>query len=370
MNEAPRLGLSGYLTRFFIASPLTPLFLLAALGIRPHRALRSAARGRAADLRADGRYLRHGRRPQGRGRREARHRAARNHRQGINGVEHVYSRHGTTAWWSRRGSSSARLRTTRSCACTRRSAPTIDRIPIGIPEPLIVGRGINDVAIVALTLSPKPEALTAGPTRASTTWPRSCGSNSPSSKTSASTYIVGGRPEQIRVEPDPEKLSLYGVTLEQLVAKVQDANRSFLAGQVRDDDRSALCCGRADAAGHSRHRTSAAVARATAGRSMCAMWPTWSSARSRSSTGSGSSRGPKDGTLERAPAVTLALAKRAGANAVVVSERIVHRVAELKGSLVPDDVEVAVTATTARPPTRRRTSCCSISGSRRSRSWC
>ena len=33
-----------------------------------------------------------------------------------------------------------------------------DRIPTGIPEPLIVGRGINDVAISTLTLSPKPEA--------------------------------------------------------------------------------------------------------------------------------------------------------------------------------------------------------------------
>jgi multidrug efflux pump subunit AcrB len=30
----------------------------------------------------------------------------------------------------------------------------LDRIPVGIPEPLIVGRGIDDVAIVSLTLSP------------------------------------------------------------------------------------------------------------------------------------------------------------------------------------------------------------------------
>ena len=30
----------------------------------------------------------------------------------------------------------------------------MDRIPTGIPEPLVVGRGIDDVAIVAVTLSP------------------------------------------------------------------------------------------------------------------------------------------------------------------------------------------------------------------------
>ena len=39
------------------------------------------------------------------------------------------------------------------------------------------------------------------------------------------SYMSGGSPEQIRVEPDPEKLSLFGVTLQQLVAKVRDANR-------------------------------------------------------------------------------------------------------------------------------------------------
>jgi multidrug efflux pump subunit AcrB len=50
-----------------------------------------------------------------------------------------------------------------------------------------------------------------------------------------------------------------------------------------------------------------------------------------------------DGRLARAPAVTIALAKRAGANAVTISERITDRLAELKGSLVPEDVEVTVT---------------------------
>ena len=34
----------------------------------------------------------------------------------------------------------------------------ISDLPKGIPEPLIIGRGINDVAIVTLTLEPKPEA--------------------------------------------------------------------------------------------------------------------------------------------------------------------------------------------------------------------
>ena len=120
-----------------------------------------------------------------------------------------------------------------------KSAPIIDRIPVGIPEPLIVGRGINDVAIVVLTLSPKPAAAArytdkdlyelADELRAELTKIDDVGTE----------LRRGRRPEQIRVEPDPEKLSLYGVTLEQLIAKVRDANRSFLAGSVRDAGRCA-----------------------------------------------------------------------------------------------------------------------------------
>src|SRR5690606_32184144 len=43
------------------------------------------------------------------------------------------------------------------------------------------------------------------------------------------------------------------------------------------------------------------------------------------------------------PAVTLAVAKRAGANAVTVADAILHRVETLKGSLIPDEIAVEVT---------------------------
>src|SRR5690606_3329188 len=49
------------------------------------------------------------------------------------------------------------------------------------------------------------------------------------------------------------------------------------------------------------------------------------------------------GEWNSAPAVSIAVAKRAGANAVVVSEAILERVESLEGTLIPDGVEVAVT---------------------------
>jgi hypothetical protein len=54
-NE-PDLGISGSLTKAFITSTLTPLFLLAALALGLIGSRLSASRGGAADLRSDGRY--------------------------------------------------------------------------------------------------------------------------------------------------------------------------------------------------------------------------------------------------------------------------------------------------------------------------
>lgn len=51
----------------------------------------------------------------------------------------------------------------------------------------------------------------------------------------------------------------------------------------------------------------------------------------------------EDGSFSAAPAVTVSLAKRPGANAVVVSEAILHRVETLKGNLIPEGIHVEVT---------------------------
>ncbi len=47
--------------------------------------------------------------------------------------------------------------------------------------------------------------------------------------------------------------------------------------------------------------------------------------------------------FSRAPAVSLAIAKRAGANAVTIGEEIRHAVERLQGSVIPDDLVVHVT---------------------------
>ena len=131
-------------------------------------------------------------------------------------------------------------------------------LPKGIPEPLIVGRGIDDVAIVVLTLSAKPERATDWTDNGLYQVAEELQHELTKVDNVGLSYIVGGSPNQIRVEPDPERLSLYGVTLNQLIDKLTNANRSFLVGAFRE--RQSLVAGRrrTDAAGRSGHRPAAA----------------------------------------------------------------------------------------------------------------
>ena len=260
---------------------------------------------------------------------------------GINGVEHVYSN--TT---DDRVVVTARffVGTPQDNAILRvheKLRANYDRIPLGIPQPLIVGRGIDDVAIVALTLTPKP-----GADRYQDNALYSMAQNLQIELAKVDdiglSYIVGGSPDQIRVEPIPERLSLYGITLAQLVNKVRQANRSFLAGRVREKNESL-----AVAAGQTLQGipdVALLLLTARDGRPVYVRdvadivvgakpleRRAWNFTKA------------EDGTLHQAPAVTIALAKRAGANAVVVSQRIINRLSELQGTLVPDDVAVIVT---------------------------
>ncbi|HVX75396.1 MAG TPA: efflux RND transporter permease subunit [Bradyrhizobium sp.] len=336
------LGLSGRLTRATIASPLTPLFLLAAL-IVGLIALAVIPREEEPQIsvpmvdilvNADG--LR------GPDAVELVTKPLEEIVKGIDGVEHVYSQ----------TEDDRVMVTARFLVGTKfddailrvheKIRANLDRIPIGIPEPLIVGRGINDVAVTVLTLSPKPEASArwsdkdlyqlAEKLRAELTKVDNIGL----------TYVSGGSPQQIRVEPDPEKLSLYGVTLQQLVAKVKDANRSFLAGNVRDDGIS-----RNVAAGQTLSGIpdigllliSTRDGRPVYVKDVASVvidpnvveHRVWNDARD------------AKGKWQRVPAVSVALAKRAGANAVVVAHDIAARLETLKGRLIPDDIQITVT---------------------------
>ena len=228
------LGLSGRLTQATIRSPLTPLFLLAALivGLIAAAVIPREEEPQISVPMVDIRVNADGLRAPDAV--ELVTKPLEAIVKGIDGVEHVYSQTEddrvmvTARFFVGTKADEAILRV------HEKIRANLDRIPVGIPEPLIVGRGINDVAVMVLTLSPKPAAADRWTDKDLYELADKLHAELIKIDNVGLTYISGGAAQQIRVEPDPEKLSLFGVTLQQLVAKVRDANRSFLAGQVRD----------------------------------------------------------------------------------------------------------------------------------------
>lgn len=341
MTDKPQgLGMAGLLTRGFIRSPLTPLIMLAALamglialmvvpreeepqisvpmvnilieapGLRAPDAVRLVSEPMEMILRA------------------------------IDGVEHVYSQtHDDRAMITARfvvgtPSDAAILRV------HERVRANIDRIPVGIPEPLIIGRGIDDVAIVTLTLAGRPGA---GVTASDLTrLAREMRADLARVENVGLSYIVGEAGEAIRIAPDPERLALHGVTLQQLTAKVAAANRTLNAGHLRDGgEQVELVAGRsltapAEIAGlllTTRDNRPVHVGDVA----------TVSHVPDSSDHHVAHLARAADGSVTRQPAVTIAFAKRAGANAVTVAEAVLARAGVLQDSLLPADVTLEIT---------------------------
>lgn len=340
MSVNDRLGIAGHLTRAFIRSSLTPLIVLAALaaGIMALVTLPREEEPQISVPMVDIHISAPGLRA------EDAARLVTEPMEGIvraiAGVEHVYSQ----------TSDDGALVMVRFAVGTPADAAIVrvhekvranmDRIPLGIPEPLIVGRGIDDVAIVALTLSAQPgQDIGAGDL---TRIARTLESEVHKTEDVGLTYLVGDASEAIRIAPRPERLALYGVTLQQLSEKVSQANRAFVAGQLHDTGRQVdLVAGetlRAPAAIQGLLITTRDGRPVYVGDVADVSYVPDTSEHIVSML----TRGAR-GSAERHPAVTLAVAKRPGANAVTVAAAVLNRIDALKGGLIPDTVRVDVT---------------------------
>ncbi len=334
------LGIAGGLTRAFIASALTPLFILAALaaGLVALASLPREEEPQISVPMVDIHVMAQGLRAED---------AVKLVTEpleiivkGINDVEHVYSQTRDDAVMV---TARYEVGTRAEDAILRvheKLRANMDRMPLGIAEPLVIGRGIDDVAILSLTLSAAPgQEVTANDL---TRLARVLQAELAKVDEVGLTYLVGEAPEAIRIAPDPDRLALYGITLQQLAGKVAQANRTLNTGKLRDGGQQVdLVAGQtlqapAEVAG--------LLLTARDGRPVyvadvaeVSFVPDTSDHIVR--------RVEKDaeGAVHDSPAVTLAIAKRAGANAVVVAEEVLHRLHALEDGLIPDSVKVTVT---------------------------
>ncbi|MCJ8237976.1 efflux RND transporter permease subunit [Peteryoungia algae] len=335
------LGIAGNLTRAFIKSPLTPLFLIAAFAFGLIALLTLPREEEpqisvpmvdiiveAPGLRADDAQ-------------KLISEPLETIVKSINGVEHIYSQSMdnmvmvTARFLVGTSSDTAVLRV------HDKVRANIDRIPVGIAEPRVVGRGIDDVAIVTLTFSPTKVASGHIGANDLTRIVREVRNEIAKVPDVGLTYVVGETNEIIRISPQPEKLALYGITLQQLAGKVGGANTAMPASQVREQGR------QIDVIAGETLSTPAEIGnllltsrdgRPVYVRDVAMIDFATDTSEALVSTLS------KDGeSVERVPSVTLAIAKRAGSNAVIVAETILERIEALEGKLIPEDIHVEVT---------------------------
>jgi len=218
------------------------------------------------------------------------------------------------------------------------------RAAAGIGTPLVQPMGIDDVPIVTVTLWTEDEA------RAGHDLQRVAHALEAELKRVPGTrdvYTVGGPDNVVHVELDAQRLSAYGLSLEDLRQRLVAANTVTHAGAIvsRDtetpvtaggflasaDDVAELVVGVRD--GKPIYLDD--VASVVAG-------PDQPESYVRFGTGPGAAHLGLAAGIS-APAVTLAIAKKPGTNAVVIAETLEQRLAALDGVLIPDGVHATVT---------------------------
>ena len=151
--------------------------------------------------------------------------------------------------------------------------------------------------------------------------------------------LIGGAPRTLEVVPDPVRLAAHGLSLGQVVQALEGANAVLPAGSLVDANRHfELRAGRFLERSEEVEDVLVSVANGRGIRlgdvatvSDGPGEPAWYvSHLSRASNGSQA-------------AVTLAIAKRPGVNAAELADGILHHVEELRGHLVPRDLQLTVT---------------------------
>lgn len=161
-------------------------------------------------------------------------------------------------------------------------------------------------------------------------------------------YVVGGLPREIRIEVLPEQLQAFGVTVDQLAAAVRDANVDQSMGlRVYEAENRALrvdgLLQTAEQVGEIVvHSDGARLVRVSDLAQVIDGPPRERDQMTRFAFGTAAPSHNGHGNTEMA-AATLAVAKRTGVNAVVLTEELRSRVAQMENGFLPPGVDVIIT---------------------------
>ncbi|MEP7314296.1 MAG: efflux RND transporter permease subunit, partial [Pseudomonadota bacterium] len=215
---------------------------------------------------------------------------------------------------------------------------------VGVLQPLVKPKGIDDVPIVTLTLWTRDASRGAHELGQVA---RSIEAEIKRVPGTRNVDTVGAPATTVQVELDPQKLAGYGLTVDDLARSLQAANVVRQAGQLVGEGRvSSVDAGRFLA---SSEDVAAVVVAARDGRPVYLQDVARVSAgpeqpRSYGWIGTGAGATLEDApAISHSPAVTLAISKKPGENAIDVADHIVRRMKQLEGVYIPAGVEMTVT---------------------------
>ncbi|MCP3851279.1 MAG: efflux RND transporter permease subunit, partial [Gammaproteobacteria bacterium] len=216
----------------------------------------------------------------------------------------------------------------------------MDKIPPGVSQPLVKPKGVDDVPLLALTLW--SDSLDDAALRLIALDVMQEVKEIPETSQS---FVISGRQEQLRIEVKPERLAGYNITLDQIAGTIMTANSEKTVGSVESGDNNFNLYTGAFL------RNSEDVERLIV--AMHDGNPVYIRDVADVIHGPGEAHkfvnfytGPATTEARAAngfPAVTLAIAKKSGTNGVSVVHEILERIENMKGRLIPSNVEVSVT---------------------------
>ena len=212
-----------------------------------------------------------------------------------------------------------------------------DRIPLGAMPPLVKPRTIDDVPILALTFhSARYDHATLH--RLATQIDDAV----KQIPLVAETTVIGGEHRAIRVQLDPSRLASRNLSAAALVPMLQQANAQAYTGAQSFGNRETLL--QTGTFFRDARDVGAVVVGAADGRPIYLRdVATIIDGPSEPSTYVLFGQGAQAAGAAEEAAVTLAIAKRPGANAVEVVAAVLAKVEAQKGTLIPADIGVAIT---------------------------
>lgn len=221
-----------------------------------------------------------------------------------------------------------------------------DKIPPGVSQPLIKSRSIDDVPILTLTLW--GEQSTGAELRQIAAQLDEQIKQVPDV---SETTIIGGQKRQLRVDLDPARLKGFGLTPLEISNALQAQNKELASGALSQNNQSFLvrtqsfirsvedAKGLVVAVANNQPVYLRDVATVTDGSEEPASYVFFGQ-------GSGEhpqSKIPNSKSSGETEAVTIAIAKRPGANAIQVSHRVLHKLEQIRHNYIPDNVHLTVT---------------------------